>query len=454
MKVLILAGGFGSRLWPLSTKREPKQFLPLFAHKSLLQNTIARAKAIAEPHDIFIATQIDHKPEVVEHAIDESIPLDNVLTEPCCKNTCPAIALAFRIFLENDPDSEQVPFLICPSDHWIEENLMKFIALMQEAEALAKQNQIITFGVAPAYPETGYGYIQVESQGKSCSIVEFKEKPDLAAARRYVEAGSYFWNSGMFVMSPKTFFEALKESSSKLFAFFDRPSEAILSEFSTIEPTSFDVAVMEKVANRQMLPMTLGWSDIGSWESIYRCFPKDDDKNVVHGEGLAKESQRCLVLSETTPVVALGVSDLVIVQTEDAILVAPRGLPDETLRSAGEGIEGKTEFRPWGSFTILSRGRHSLTKRIRIFPNKRLSLQKHQHRDEHWVIVQGTAEVTLGETTGIYYANQSLFIPKGMVHRVHNPNQTPLEIIEVQTGDSLTEEDIIRYEDDFGRVPS
>lgn len=452
MKVLILAGGFGTRLWPLSTKRQPKQFLALFDHRSLLKATVERVRPFSEPSEIFIAATEEQKGQVLEQVEEIGVPLDHIIAEPASKNTAAALAFAFKSLLEENSELEKEPFLICPSDHWMENDPVRFGALLATAKAFAQEGSIVTFGIRPDYPETGYGYMLTEGEEAPFSIVEFKEKPDIHTARKYVESGKYYWNSGMFLLTPETFFSALEANAPQLFTFFSRPMDIIREQFSALVPISFDIAVMEKAAERVMLPLDIPWSDIGSWESIWRAFPKDEHQNVLQGQAEVKDAKRCVIVSESIPVLAVGVSDLMVVQTEDAILVAPRGLPDTCMRTLGEGVAGRTEFRPWGNYTVLAKGGHSLTKRIRIDPKKRTSLQTHKFRDEHWVVVQGVLEATVGETTGRYLPNQSLFIPKGVPHRISNPGDVPLEIIEVQMGDELSEDDIVRIEDDFGRV--
>ncbi len=456
MHALILAGGSGTRLWPLSTHNEPKQFLQLFEDASLLQGAVKRAQLVAEPSHIFIATNPEGSGMIGRQIEHVGIPAENVFKEPVGKNTAPAIALAFKRILEAHPELEQQPFFICPSDHWIEEDSSKWKELLSKGAVWAKKGKIAAFGIVPVAPEVGYGYIKTDA---AFHIKAFKEKPDQATAAAYLKEGGYFWNSGLYIITPYLFFEELEHHAPELARYFKKPLKEILEGFSTLVPQSIDYAIMEKTQNGVLVPLTLGWSDIGSWESLYRGFQKDSQQNASQGNVRLQDVARSFVLSNGKPLMAVGVSDLLIVQTQTATLVAKRGISDEKMRTLAKqaGYEadlelGHTFHRPWGSYTVLARSPKSLTKRIVVLPHKRTSLQFHRHRDEHWVVVQGIAEVTLGESTTVHEQNSSLFIPKETVHRIANPGDTLLEIIEVQYGDVLKEGDIERISDDFGRV--
>ncbi len=331
------------------------------------------------------------------------------------------------------------------------------------AEEVAREGYLVTFGVRPSRPETGYGYIETHSEIKDgvFLVKQFVEKPDYETAKSYVESGRFFWNSGMFAFTAKTFWEALKTYFREIFDHFTGTVEEVLKDFDKVPEDSIDYAVMEKAKNVAMIPLDLSWSDVGSWDAVYELLEKDEGENAVRGKALLSGAKGSLVFSEKRLVALVEVSDLVVAETADAVLVCKRGKTQKVKDVVKKLKEEKgtelvtkvhvTEHRPWGSFTELERGERYKIKRITVMPGQKLSLQMHHHRSEHWIVVKGTAKVTIGEKTLYVHENESVYVPKSTLHRLENPGKIPLEIIEVQVGEYVEEDDIVRFEDAYGR---
>jgi len=461
MKVLILAGGSGTRLWPASRETYPKQFLKLNGKKSLLQQTVERILKISSPEDIILLTNEQYKFHVLAelNEISENLT-DKILLEPARRNTAPAIAFGMKYCLERLSVEPSEVLLVCPSDHIIKP-VEKFVEYVRLAEKVAKQGYLITFGIKPLYPETGYGYIKItgEDKGGYYSVERFTEKPDFETAKRFLSEGNYFWNSGMFAFTIETMIEELRLCAPEIYQLFDHPLEAMIANFHKMPDISIDYAVMEKSKKVVAIPMDIYWSDIGSWDSLYDVLEKDEKGNVILGNVLTKETENSLIIGNKRLIATIDLKDLIIVETDDALLIAKRGSAQkvkhivEELKAQNrvEALEHKTVYRPWGEYTVLEEGPRYKIKRIVVKPGAKLSLQMHYHRSEHWVVVKGTAKVTIGDKVMYIHENESAYVPKSTPHRLENPGKVPLEIIEVQNGEYVGEDDIIRLDDIYGR---
>jgi len=461
MKVLILAGGSGTRLWPASRETYPKQFLKLNGKKSLLQQTIERILKISSPEDIILLTNEQYKFHVLAelNEISENLT-DKILLEPARRNTAPAIAFGIKHCLERLSVEPSEVLLVCPSDHIIKP-VEKFVEYVRLAEKVAKQGYLITFGIKPLYPETGYGYIKItgEDKGGYYSVERFIEKPDFETAKRFLSEGNYFWNSGMFAFTIETMIEELRLCAPEIYQLFNHPLEAMIANFHKMSDISIDYAVMEKSKKVVAIPMDIYWSDIGSWDSLYDVLEKDEKGNVILGNVLTKETENSLIIGNKRLIATVDLKDLIIVETDDALLIAKRGSAQkvkhivEELKAWNrvEALEHKTVYRPWGEYTVLEEGPRYKIKRIVVKPGAKLSLQMHYHRSEHWVVVKGTAKVTIGDKVMYVHENESAYVPKSTPHRLENPGKVPLEIIEVQNGEYLGEDDIVRFDDEYGR---
>ncbi|KAA0257326.1 mannose-1-phosphate guanylyltransferase/mannose-6-phosphate isomerase [Deferribacter autotrophicus] len=461
MYSIILAGGSGSRLWPLSRRKFPKQFLKLTDDETLLQKTVKRNLFFSEKEDIVIVTNQDHSFFVksqVQTKLGEKV---NVLDEPVGKNTAPAIALGIKYIQEKLHGKLNDPVFISPSDHIISP-ASEFADYVKTAEKFAKNGYIVTFGVVPTKPETGYGYINKgEKIDENCyKVKQFVEKPDLETAKKYLESGNYLWNSGMFMFSIETFIEEIEKYEPKIYDIFTSSFEDMIENFHKMPEISIDYAIMEKSNKVVVIPINITWSDIGSWDSVYEVMPKDENKNVIQGNVVSKNSKNSLIIGSKRLLCTVGVEDLIIADTDDAILIAKKGYSQqvkdivELLRKEEreEAEVHKTVYRPWGSYTVLDEGVNYKVKKIVVNPGQKLSLQLHYHRAEHWIGLKGTAKVQIGDEFIYLHENEKAYIPKATKHRIENPGKIHFEMIEVQIGEYVGEDDIVRFEDIYGRV--
>ncbi len=462
MYSIILAGGSGSRLWPLSRELYPKHLLNLTSSKSLLQSTFERLNFCMPQENILSITNTKHLANV-KMQLKELTPAPQVLAEPVSKNTAPAIALAVKYLMqktENDPI-----ILVVPSDQLIE-NTEKFAATVKKGEKLAQDGYIVTFGIEPSYPETGYGYINTsENLNNFYKVKNFVEKPDYKTAQSYLKAKTYFWNSGIFMFKASVILKEIQKLAPQISEISDKidftKSDNIpFLDFDEMPNISIDYAVMEKSDNIALIKLESDWNDLGSWGSIYDVSPKDKNNNVFIGHVLDEGSKNSFVYASSKLVATIGLEDTVIVETEDAILACRKDRTQdvkkiyETLKKQNDNthLVHKTVYRPWGFYTVIAQGEGFLTKIIHVNPKQKLSVQSHNHRSEHWVVLSGTAKVILESKELILNSGYSVDIPVKAIHSLQNPYDEAVEVIEVQKGDLLIEEDIIRYEDMYGRA--
>ncbi len=459
---VILSGGAGTRLWPLSRELFPKQLHRLSSDLTLLQETAARVQAPP-----VVVCNHEHRFIVAEQLRTAGIEPRAVVIEPQGRNTAPAAAIAALLLERDDPDALM---LVMPSDHLVRRP-DAFRAAVAKAEAAAADGALVTFGIVPEEPNTGYGYIKRGGAvGEVFAIDRFVEKPDLATAEGYVASGEYLWNSGIFLFPVRVWLAELERLAPDMVArcraaldkgqrdlFFFRLDD---DEFAAIKGDSIDYAVMEKTDKAVVVPVDMGWSDIGSWSSLWAQSARDADGNALTGDVLAIDSHNSYLHGDGRLVAAIGLEDMVVVATDDAVLVAPKSRDQDVkavvqaLKSAGrpEAAQPLRTYRPWGWFQTIDEGSRYKVKQIQVSQGAKLSLQKHWHRSEHWVVVSGTAQVTCGDRTFVLRENESTFIPAGTPHRLENPGKLPLRIIEVQSGDYVGEDDIVRLEDVYGRA--
>jgi mannose-1-phosphate guanylyltransferase len=462
---VILSGGSGTRLWPLSRKQYPKQFINLLTDKTLFQETVLRLPE--NLNNPLIVCNRDHRFLAAEQLRQINKKPDAILLEPFGKNTAPAVALAANKLIKNNGDCT---LLVLSADHFIKDKIA-FHKAIKIAEPLAENGKMVSLGVIPTKPETGYGYIKTDlsKTANFYSIQSFIEKPDIKKAKVFLNDGNYFWNCGIFMFKASTFLNELKIHEPEIYSACNKSLvySTIESDFINIDKNEFDLcpsksidyAVMEKTANSLVVPLKTLWSDIGSWESLWELKNKDSQGNVSDGDVILRDVKNTFSFSTNRLISALGVNNLVIIDTADSVLVADKNYSQNITKIVNKlNKDNRNEtnfhqkvFRPWGYFISLDFGDNFQVKRLIINPGAKISLQKHEFRAEHWVVVKGIATITSGKKVFELKINQSTFIPKGTIHRIENKNKNALEIIEVQTGSYLGEDDIIRLKDDYDR---
>lgn len=466
---VILSGGSGTRLWPLSRSAYPKQFIPLTDEKSLFQQTLERMSGISGAGDALIVCNEEHRFMVAEQMRQLNITSLGIMLEPIGRNTAPAIACAALYALSKDKDAVLV---VTPSDHVIRDN-RQFVAAMSQGLESVDDGSLVTFGIVPDKPETGYGYIRKQDASLSSGafpVAEFVEKPDLETAKGYLASGDFYWNSGMFVFRADAYLQELEQFHPDILQATTRACELIKTDldflrldkeaFIACPAESIDYAVMEKTAKSVVVPMDAGWSDVGSWSALADVSVEEGNNgNVLQGDVLIKGVSNSYLRSENRMIAGIGLDNVIVVETADAVLVADKshvqdvkGIVEE-LKASGrcEYISHVRVYRPWGNYETVDECDRFKVKRIVVNPGASLSLQQHHHRAEHWVVVKGTAQITKGEKEILLTEDQSVYIPLGTKHRLTNPGLIPLEIVEVQTGSYLGEDDIVRFSDEYGR---
>jgi mannose-1-phosphate guanylyltransferase/mannose-6-phosphate isomerase len=473
MFAVIMAGGSGTRFWPLSREKMPKQLLKIGAEDTLIQETVKRVLPLIHREDIFVVTN---------HSLSDAINMQlsakfgeswdmNFILEPEARNTAPALGLAALHLNRIDPDGIMVVF---SADHSIRK-ADEFLSLLRKAGNAASHDYLVTLGIKPDRPETGYGYIKagepcavLDDQSGVCKVEAFVEKPNIETAREYVKQGRYYWNSGIFIWKTNALLREIEKHAPSLYKGLmeiqnnigtDRETEVIGQVFKTLESISIDYAVMEKTDRAAVIPADIGWSDVGSWTALDNVSGRDTSGNVITGNVIDIDSHDSIIYAEKRLVATIGLKDVVVVDTPDATLVCSKDRAQDVKkvveelkkRKSGEHLIHLTVHRPWGSYTILEEGEHYKIKRLVISPGTKLSHQLHNHRSEHWVVVSGTARVTSGEKVYDVHPNESTYIPMSTKHRLENPGRIPLQIIEVQNGEYLEEDDIVRFEDDYKR---
>jgi len=463
---VILSGGAGTRLWPLSREMYPKQLLALTSQLSMLQDTAKRLAGIAGARSPIVVCNEAHRFTVAEQLRTLGLDPTGILLEPLGRNTAPAVALAALKARELDPDATLV---VAPADHVIRD-AGTFQLAAGIAATLAQNGKLVTFGIVAHAPETGYGYIRRgDGDGPDYPVAQFIEKPPLDVALQFVASGDYYWNSGMFVFRADRYLEELEafapdilEAATAAYRAAKTDLDFVridLAAFEACRSESIDYAVMEKTRDAVVLPLDAGWSDVGSWSSLFDALPADEDGNVLQGDVLVHDTHDCFVHSTSRLVTAVGMDDHIIVETKDAVLVAPKDRVQDVkelvnkLKKAGRGESAwhREVFRPWGSYDSIDAGDRFQVKRLSVKPGGILSLQMHHHRAEHWIVVQGTARVTCNDKIFLLSENESTYVPIGATHRIENPGKVPLHIVEVQSGGYLGEDDIVRFEDSYGR---
>jgi mannose-1-phosphate guanylyltransferase/mannose-6-phosphate isomerase len=468
---VILSGGSGSRLWPLSRKAMPKQLLALSGTNTMIQETVGRTRGRDFAAPIVIAGE-EHRFIIAEQLRAAGITDAKIILEPAGRNTAPAAAVAALKVLEDDPDGL---ILLMPSDH-IVGNVEAFHAAVQVAATAARAGALVTFGIKPSAPETGYGYIKsaakLDDVPGAFAVERFVEKPDRATAQTYLASGGYYWNSGMFLFRAETFIKDMERLEPAMLGCcrdaithahrdmdFIRLGEVA---FLACPSQSIDYAIMEHVPHAAVVPVEMGWSDVGSWQSLWDISPRNEEGNAILGDVITEKAVNSYIRSEGPLVAVVGVENLVVVATKDAVLVSHRDASQDVKKIVAQ-LESQSRdhhvfhavvHRPWGSYESVDTGDRFQVKRIIVKPGAKLSLQMHHHRAEHWIVVSGAALVSCDDKQFLLQENESTFIPQGSRHRLENPGKVPLHLIEVQSGPYLGEDDIVRFEDTYGRVPS
>lgn len=462
MKSIILAGGSGSRLWPLSREEYPKQLLALDKDESLLQKTFNRLCSFSKPADIVTVTNIKHYSNIKLqlNKIDSS---NVVIGEPFGRNTAPAIASTLQYFIQQGCEDDVV--LIVPSDHLIKD-IDGFNKTVEQGKDLAEQGYIVTFGIKPTYPETGYGYIKTEKAiSVGYKVEKFVEKPNFETAKKYLDSGNYYWNGGIFMGKISTFLNEFKKYASDIYMHlgtldFSNSTQINFSVYEKMPSISIDYAIMEKSDKIALVKLQSDWNDLGSWQSIFNVKEKDENGNVLTGKVVVDNVKNSFIYSQKEVVAVSSLENIILVETEDAIMACKldesqnvKKLYEKLKAKESDTIKlHKTVFRPWGYYTCMNSGDGYLTKTICVMPKHKLSVQSHNHRSEHWVVLEGTALVLKDGKEYNVYAGDSIDIPLGAKHSLQNPYDKELKIIEIQKGDYISEDDIIRYEDCYGRI--
>lgn len=465
---VVLSGGSGTRLWPLSRKSHPKQLLPLLNQTSLLQDTINRLDGLDNIDRTVVICNEEYRFMVAEQAHATSIGTSDIILEPVGRNTAPAIALAAFNAKQKDEDAV---LLVLPADHDIR-NVSEFHKAIEIGLQQANDNHFVTFGIVPDSPETGYGYIKSADSvaaNEVSKIEKFVEKPDLETAEKYLEEGGYYWNSGMFMFKASEYLNALQEFAPEIYDASEKAINAAerdmdfirigIEEFQQCPSDSIDYAVMEKVSNAVVIPVDIGWSDVGSWNALHEIGEQDENNNILIGDTKSVSTKNSYIRAEHKLVTTLGIDNLIIVDTDDALLVANKDHVQDikeivsalSNENREEVVLHKRVCRPWGCYQGIDHSDRFQVKRITVNPGAVLSLQLHHHRAEHWIVVNGTAKVTKGDEVFTLSENESTYIPLGTKHRLENVGKIPLELIEVQTGSYLGEDDIVRFDDVYGR---
>jgi len=453
---VILSGGSGTRLWPLSREHHPKQFLPLVGSETMLQDTVRRLEGLSPSPPIIVCHE-HHRFIVAEQMRQIGAETTAILLEPVGRNTAPAVAAAALAAIQ--AAGEDAMLLVLPADHLLTD-VPAFHAAVRAGMVAASAGQLVTFGVVPTAPEIGYGYIRRgPGKGPAYPIAKFVEKPDAARAAEYVASGDYLWNSGMFLLGARRYLEelgrlapAMLEATTAAFKAATRDLDFLrlpAAEFARCPSDSIDYAVMEKTAAAVVVPLAAGWSDVGSWSALHAALEADADGNVTRGDVVTEDSSGCYLYSSGRLVTAVGLKDHVVIETKDAVMVAPKARVQDVknlvakLKAAGrsETTLHREVARPWGSYDSVDSGQRFQVKRLTVKPGATLSLQMHHHRAEHWIVVSGTAKITCGDRVFLLSENESTYIPVGATHRIENPGRVPLHVVEVQSGSYLGEDD-------------
>ena len=466
---VILSGGAGSRLWPLSREYYPKPLLPLVSDKTLLQETATRLDAIPDLGDAVYVCNEEHRFLLAEQVAQLGKSPSTIILEPEGRNTAPALTLAALYLVKRDPNAMMV---VMPADHVMTEP-RQFVDAVEQGRANAEDGSLVTFGVVPAGPETGYGYIKrsTEIEGSAAyGVSRFVEKPDLQTAEQYVNDGGYYWNSGIFLMRADCWLDEIERFRTDILAACRKAMTEGSQDsdfFRTNQPAfqacpsdSIDYAVMENTDKAVVVPINAGWSDVGAWTALWDVCPHDNNSNVIQGDVIAEDTHNSFLLAQHRCLATVGIDDVIVVETADAVLVASMDKAQDVKKIVSRLKEKNREeckvhrqvYRPWGSYEGIDAGARFQVKRLSVKPGAQLSLQMHHHRAEHWVVVKGTALVTCGERVFHLHENESTYIPMGEKHRLENPGNIPLEVIEVQSGGYLGEDDIVRFEDVYDRV--
>jgi len=466
---VIIAGGSGTRLWPLSRQLYPKQLLSLVGQNTLLQDTVLRLTGLADLSNPMIICNEDHRFLVAEQLRKISLVSPDIILEPVGRNTAPAIAAVAFKALKDDLESV---LLVLPADH-VMENIPAFHKAVENGYRAAQENHIVTFGIVPDAPETGYGYIQkgqaLDDADQLFKVDRFVEKPDQKTAKEYLTSGQYCWNSGMFMFKASVILKEIQKFDLDMYKACSTAMEKSVKDldfirldnvaFSHSPADSIDYAVMEKTDHAVVVPIEAGWNDLGSWEALWQTGHKDENHNVIKGDVILSDVKNSYLHAENRLVGAVGLEDHIIVETKDAVLVSPRDRVQDVkklvdqLKGSGrcESVNHSKVYRPWGNYETVDISERFQVKRITVKPGAKLSLQKHFHRAEHWTVVAGTAVITKDDQEILLKEDQSVYIPLGTIHRMENPGTIPLELIEVQSGSYLGEDDIVRFEDVYGR---